>query len=168
MTSEEQALWTRVKAFELDDPHSDFTFTDRLARENSWSLEFAIRSVSEYKRFMFLICSSNHPLTPSDQVDQVWHLHLLYTQSYWQDFCKKTLNKDIHHGPTKGGNLEKVKFNDLYEATKAKYEAIFGTAPPEDIWPSSTIRFGHIKFARVSLYKNWIIPKPLFLRKWKF
>jgi len=75
-------LWNRIRRFELDDPAAAFSFTDRLARENGWPLEYALRATLEYRKFMFLLCLTEHPLTPSDQVDPVWHLHLLYTRSY--------------------------------------------------------------------------------------
>jgi len=168
MKSDEQELWKRIKDFEISDPTAEFSFTDRLARENSWTLEYSIRAFLEYKKFMFLICISEHPLTPSDQVDQVWHLHLIYTVSYWTDFCNNTLGKSIQHGPTKGGESEKAKYNNWYETTKELYETIFKKAPPEDIWPSSEVRFGMIRFSRVNLHINWVIPKPRFLLKWKF
>ncbi len=168
MKSLDRDLWEKIKDFEISDPNADFSFTDRLARENSWTLEYAISTILEYKKFMFLNCIAKHPLTPSDQVDQVWHLHLIYTESYWTDFCKNTIRKNIHHGPTKGGESEKAKYNNWYEATKELYQSTFKTDPPEDIWPSSEIRFGQIRFARVNLHSNWIMPKPRFLKKWKF
>jgi hypothetical protein len=70
MKSDDQELWERVRGFEISDPSADFSFTDRLARENSWTLEYAISTILEYKKFMFLNCISKHPLTPSDQVDR--------------------------------------------------------------------------------------------------
>src|SRR5688572_30623486 len=118
MTVEQQELWQKIDRFELDDPHVSFSFSDRLARENGWSISFSLSAIQEYKKFIFLICISDHPLTPSDQVDQVWHLHLLYTHSYWIDMCKRLLNRDIHHGPTRGGNTERAKFKSWYQETK--------------------------------------------------
>ena len=165
MTKEQEILWEKIRTFELDDPTISLTFTDRLARENGWTLEYALRTVDEYKKFMFLLCLADHPLTPSDQVDQVWHLHLLYTQSYWTDFCKETLNKQIHHGPTKGGANENSKFTDWYEKTKQLYESIFGYDTPKDIWLPSKIRFSEVNFQRVNLDGNWVIKKPTILKK---
>ena len=167
MTKDQEHLWEKVRTFRLDDPQADFSFSSRLARENNWSLEFSLRVVFEYKRFMFLICLADHPLTPSDEVDQVWHLHLLYTESYWTEFCEKTIGRKIQHGPTKGGKAEKDKFNDWYEATKDLYRQVFETDPPADIWPSKEIRFAHVHFSRVNHHKNWILPKPKFFRLWK-
>lgn len=166
MNPAEQTLWNKIQAFELDDPESSFTFTDRLARENGWSLAYSLRAVSEYKKFMFLVCASGRALTPSDQVDQVWHLHLLYTQSYWEDFCEYTLGRKIQHGPTRGGQQERDKYTDLYELTKQNYRAYFEAEPPEDIWPSGEKRFRDINFRRVSLDSNWIIPK-FFQSLWR-
>jgi hypothetical protein len=160
MKEEQIKLWHKIKSFELDDPEIDFNFTDRLARENGWTVEYAIRAIVEYKKFIFLLTISNHPLTPSDQVDQVWHLHLLYTQSYWIDFCENTIHQKIHHGPTKGGETEKNKYTDWYEKTKELYLATFNAETPKDIWPSSEIRFSEIEFVRVNTKRNWIIKKP--------
>ena len=80
MNDQQLQLWNEIKRFELDDPEISLSFTDRLARENGWTIDYSIRTIVEYKKFMFLMTIANHPLTPSDQVDQVWHLHLLYTQ----------------------------------------------------------------------------------------
>lgn len=160
MNDKQIDLWNKIKKFELDDPEVALSFTDRLARENDWTMEYAVRAILEYKKFIFLLTISKSPLTPSDQVDQVWHLHLLYTQSYWEDFCEKTINKKIHHGPTKGGNDEKDKFTNWYEKTKELYLAIFKIEIPQDIWPPSEIRFSEIEFKRVNTKRNWIIKKP--------
>jgi hypothetical protein len=163
MTIAQQVLWEKVQRFELDDPQASFTFSGRLARENGWTLDYTLRAVAEYKRFIFLMCIASHPLTPSDQVDQVWHLHLLYTESYWTDLCGHTLQRPIHHGPTKGGNKEKNKFESWYDKTLTLYAETFSAAPPADIWPEPKIRFRDTWFRRVSVTRNWIIRKPSFL-----
>ena len=160
MGHEHQILWEEIQGFELDDDSSSMTFTDRLARENGWSHDFAIRSIVEYKKFIFLICNSNQPLTPSDEVDQVWHLHLLYTHSYWKEFCGAVLKKEIHHGPTKGGQSEQHKFTNWYLRTLDLYKQHFNQTPPVDIWPPEKKRFRNINFQRVSKDAHWIIKKP--------
>lgn len=165
MTPQQENLWFQIKHFELDDPNASFTFSDRLARENGWTIEYSLRVIEEYKKFMMMICHATHPLTPSDQVDQVWHLHLLYTESYWIDFCQNILKRQIHHGPTKGGTTESSKFIDLYQKTKRLYETIFEHVPPADIWPASAIRFKKANFQRIDIENTWIINKPDFLKK---
>ncbi|MEM0576876.1 glycine-rich domain-containing protein [Flavobacterium polysaccharolyticum] len=160
MNDEQLKLWNEIKNFELDEPEASLSFTDRLARENGWTIEYSIRVIIEYKKFIFLLTIANHPVTPSDQVDQVWHLHLLYTQSYWEDFCEKIIKRKIHHGPTKGGATEKAKYTNWYEKTKELYLVTFKIQAPMDIWPTSEIRFSEIEFERVNVKRNWIIKKP--------
>ena len=164
MTAAEEDLWQKIKEFEISQAEDQFSFADRLCRENGWNYEYAIRVIYEYKKFIFLICIYNKSLTPSDQVDQVWHLHLIYTYSYWIRFCKETLKRNIHHGPTKGGKSEKDKFIDWYAMTKELYIKQFKTYPPIDIWPDSKTRFGELHFQRINLHRNWVIPK--FFKFW--
>src|SRR6478735_1062085 len=117
MTPIENELWMRIEQFELDEPGVAFKFSDRLARENGWTKAYAKRVIKEYKKFIFLCCISTHGVTPSDPVDQAWHLHLTYTRSYWIDLCKNTLNREIHHNPTKGGQKEAEKFDGFYTSS---------------------------------------------------
>lgn len=160
MTAENEILWAKLKAFELDDINAQLSFTDRLARENGWMHEFSVRAVIEYKKFMFLVRVSGQSLTPSDEIDQVWHLHLLYTYSYWKEMCTGILQKEIHHGPTRGGRAEAAKFIDAYTKTLALYKHYFEVDPPGDIWPAVHNRFRHTNFQRVNLATHWIIKKP--------
>ncbi len=133
-------LWERIRDFEMDDPEASFSFTDRLCREQGWSMQFAMRAVAEYKKFMLLIAICDHPCTPSEAVDEVWHLHLIYTRSYWKHFCGDTLGREVHHEPTKGIS-EQENFRDLYEKTQRSYTAFFLEPAPQDIWPGVEERF---------------------------
>ena len=155
------ALWQQLDAFTVDEGTVALSFIDRLARENGWSRAYTLRVMDEYKKFLYLGCVLDHPVTPSDEVDQAWHLHLTYTESYWERLCGEVLQRPFHHGPTKGGQAEGVKFVDWYERTKADYETEFGTAPPEDIWPSTEERFRKPeRFKRMDLEAHWMVPKP--------
>jgi hypothetical protein len=118
MNATQNQLWREIEALNLDDPAAQLTFTQRLARENGWTLNDARRVVNEYKKFLFLAACAGHPVTPSDAVDQAWHLHLVYTESYWTDHCREILGRPLHHGPTKGGRVERAKFYDLRRIPK--------------------------------------------------
>lgn len=152
-------VWHRIEKYDLDAVDATFPFSARLARENDWSIAYAKKVIEEYKKFMFLIKVAGHPCTPSDAVDQVWHLHLVYTRDYWQVWSKEILEQEVHHGPTKGGNKERAKFHDWYEQTKETYQRLFNQIPPPQIWPSSTIRFSEIDFRRVNTHKNFVLSK---------
>jgi hypothetical protein len=159
MNYKEQKLWEAIHEFELDDDEARFAFSDRLAKENGWSKWFALRAIEEYKKFMFLICTTGQSLSPSEEVDQVWHLHLLYTRSYWKDFCGKILKREVHHGPTRGGPDEDEKFFDWYAQTLKQYHLAFECAPPTDLWPPENKRFISSNTRWLDLEKYWAIKK---------
>ncbi|MTJ51631.1 hypothetical protein FJR38_02495 [Anabaena sp. UHCC 0253] len=160
MNLQQAELYQRLQEFSLDQKNVSFSFSQRLARENNWTILYTQRVIEEYKKFAVIAVFAGHPVTPSDQVDQVWHLHLTYTQSYWQDFCG-ILGTQLDHGPTRGGNQEYHKFNNWYLNTVASYEQFFGETPPIDIWPAPHIRFDlNANFQRVDTHKNWIVSKP--------
>ncbi|WP_298391876.1 hypothetical protein [Flavobacterium sp.] len=165
MTENEKLLWEKISQFKFNDEENDFKFSDRLARENNWSVEYSMKVIEEYKKFLFLCCITSTGVTPSDQVDQVWHLHLTYTKSYWIDLCKNTLGKEIHHNPTKGGATEAIKFDSYYSKTKEDYKTIFKTEPPIEIWPNNEVRFTDIDFKRININQNWILRKPSIQQK---
>lgn len=160
MDSQQIELYKRIQAFSLDQPNTQLSFSKRLARDNGWSLGYAHRVIEEYKKFTFLAVAAGHPVTPSDQVDQVWHLHLSYTRSYWQEFCPKVLQTPLHHDPSRGGLSEKLKLDDWYNRTLESYKQFFGQIPPIDIWSDSKDRFGRdLHFVRVNTQQNWLVPK---------
>lgn len=161
VTSDYSALSQRVQAFSLDQAGSELPFSRRVARENGWSTDYTRRVIEEYKRFAFLATVAAHPVTPSDPVDQVWHLHLTYSRFYWEDFCPNVLGKALHHEPTRGGSAEQQKFSEWYQQTLASYERLLGHLPPADIWPDPAIRFGGAQdFVRINKACYWLIPKP--------
>ncbi len=129
-------LWEKIKNFNLDDPYSSFPFSKKLSQQNNWSLSFTNKAIAEYRKFIYLCCISPTGASPSETIDEVWHLHLTYTDNYWNKFCKETLNKEIHHYPSKGGVTESEKHVNWYAATLELYESIFEMKPPQDIWPA--------------------------------
>ena len=152
-------LWQKIRDFPLDEADSRLPFTRRLARENAWSLGFAMRVVTEYRRFLYLGQRAGHTVAPSDEVDQAWHLHLIYTYSYWQELCGEVLGAPFHHGPTRGGAKESEKHHDLYALTLDSYRRLFDEEPPVDIWPSAEERFT-IDALRIRRRDVWVIRKP--------
>ncbi len=161
MTDEQRDLLTRVEGVPLDQPGVSLPFSARLARENGWSPAYATRVVAEYRRFVFLAAAAGHPVTPSEEVDQAWHLHLVYTRSYWDELCGQVLGFPLHHGPTVGGPAEGAKFTDWYQRTLESYERLFGAEPPSDIWPPPRQRFANAeRFRRVNTAEHWVVPKP--------
>lgn len=154
-------LLLRLESFEIDLQGVAFPFSARLARENGWSRSFARRVMDEYKRFVWLAMRAGHPVTPSEEVDEAWHLHMIYTRSYWEEMCGKILRKPLHHGPTAGGAAEEAKFTDWYDRTLDSYRHHLGIEPPADIWPPSEKRFTAGGVRKVDPASHWIVPKRL-------
>lgn len=153
-------LWHELQAFDLNGDAA-LPFSARLARDNGWSGEFSRRVCQEYKKFVFLAMRAGHPVTPSDEVDQAWHLHLTYTRSYWDEMCGEILGAPLHHGPTRGGKAEGRKFESWYRKTLESYREFFGEEAPRDIWPPAEIRFGEAShFRRVNTKRVWLFSKP--------
>lgn len=156
---DEAKLRERLWQLELDHDGSSLPFSRRLARDNGWSRDYADRAVEEYRRFVYLAAVAGHPVTPSDEVDQVWHLHLCYTRSYWDEMCGEILGMPLHHGPTRGGKSERAKFDDWYRCTLASYERVFGEQPPRELWPEPAERFAVRQWRRVDVGDTWLVSR---------
>ena len=159
--AERDPLYRRICAFAIDEGPAAHGFADRLADENGWPRRYTARVIAEYRKFLYLCATAGVPMTPSDQVDQAWHLHLTHTRSYWQRLCREVLPAPLHHEPTLGGCHERAKFHAWYERTLDAYRRAFGSEPPADVWPPARIRFGVDAHARrVHTRRCWVIPRP--------
>lgn len=152
-------LWNKLQKFSFDNPEAKFNFTQRLSRENGWSINYSIRVIEEYKKFLYLSYITKKSLTPSDEVDQAWHLHMVYTESYWKDMCENIFGYKFHHGPTKGGQKEGEKYNTQYNFTLDVYKQVFDYDAPVDIWPDAETRFSNIVYRRVNMHQNIVLNK---------
>ncbi len=153
-------LLRQIEEYELDDSSSEKSFSKRLSDDNGWSLPYAKRVMGEYKRFIFLGIVAGHPVTPSDEIDQAWHLHMIYTRDYWDEFCPHILGQPFHHGPSKGGKREEIKYGNWYQKTIASYEHFFHEPPPSDIWPRGPM--APRTFMRINLNDHVVIKKSDF------
>lgn len=158
----QKKLWRSLRNLYISTAGAEYTFNQRLQHENGWSEGYTERVVEEYRRFLFLCAVCTHGVTPSEQVDQVWHLHLTYTINYWDYLCANVLGFQLHHGPTKGGKTENVKYKDQYLDTLDSYKRYFDEEPPFDIWPSAQLRFQDMEFKRINLNNTYAFKKPQF------
>jgi uncharacterized protein (TIGR04222 family) len=155
--------WQRIAAHPFEDPTVGLDFCTRLAREHGWTREEARAVIEEYRRFAFLAVVAGHEVTPSDHVDEVWHLHLTYTRDYWRTWCPEVLGCELHHGPTRGGAENAARYRAQYAETLASYERVFGAPPPARWWPGTHERFrAPQRFQRVDRAQVWVIPRPRF------
>jgi uncharacterized protein (TIGR04222 family) len=165
MNANDKRLLQKLEDFTIGKADVALNFTARLARENRWDQTFASRVIREYKRFVFLVIRAGHPVTPSEEVDQAWHQHLVYSVSYWKEMCGEILNQELHHFPTEGGLAQGGKFVHQYEETLRSYERLFDEKPPGDIWPAAEERFQSTASRWIDTRKYLLVPKPGFLRR---
>lgn len=75
----------------------------RVARKSGWSMDRALAATASYREFLAK-CGAN-PLgsvrPTSQDVDEVWHTHILDTQKYEED-CQLLFGCFLHHVPTDG------------------------------------------------------------------
>jgi uncharacterized protein (TIGR04222 family) len=153
--------YQRIQSFAFDPPDAQFTFAQKLAKESEWTAEFTQRVIEEYKRFAFLAVVAGHRVAPSYAVDQAWHLHLTFTQSYWEEFCPKVLGRPLHHYPAQGGATEQAELQEWYCQTLDSYVRILGETPPADIWPPPAEHAQSTnRVVRINKAEYWLIRKP--------
>jgi hypothetical protein len=134
----QDTLWLRLQEFSLDRPNVDFPFSKKLAKEENWTLDFTQKAIEEYKKFVYLCCRLDNGASPSEIVDKVWHMHLLYTQNYWEEFCPQVLKRNLHHHPSTGGGVAKKEHEKWFSDTLVGYREIFEQEPPKNIWIMET------------------------------
>lgn len=135
-------LLQKIESFDIDGGPCASTFAMRLAKEQQWTAGYTARVIREYKRFLYLGATQG-PVTPSEVVDEAWHLHMIYTESYWTRLCGEVLGKPFHHRPGRGGSAEARKHRDQFQDTRSKYLAVFGEEPPADIWSVKLTKPGY-------------------------
>ena len=117
MTPLQIDLYQKICNFKLDNPQAIYSFSDKLAWEYQWTKIYTYRVIKEYKKFIFLAMIAKHIVSPSTDVDRVWHLHLLYTHSYQKIMGVKPMSFNT--------NI----FGGAFQATSAKLPLPFAPCP---------------------------------------
>lgn len=94
----------------------------RLVHRFGWPSRKVKMLSLEYKRFLFLIQKEGQKgpealsLSPSEQIDEFWHMHILDTKKYQED-SKKLFGNFLHHDPgnTKEFSTEHANGFDLFQ-----------------------------------------------------
>ncbi|MCC6976750.1 MAG: hypothetical protein IT343_00405 [Candidatus Melainabacteria bacterium] len=126
-------LWAKISVFSVDQKGAVYPLSARLSDEQDWTPEFTALAIEEYKRFIYLAAVAGHPVTPSHVVDEVWHMHLIYTRSYWEELGD-IIGRLIHHDPGTGGQGDQSKFLAQYHRTLDSYRKHFGEDAPDEVW----------------------------------
>jgi hypothetical protein len=128
------ALRAALTGMRIETPAPGTAFEAALAARQGWSPRFAGRVAQEYRRFLYLAAIAGVEVTPSQFVDEAWHLHLELPH-YGEILCGRILGRPLEHRPGTGTAEDDARCARQYEQTLALYERIFGEPPPDDIWP---------------------------------
>ena len=134
----------------------DFIDSHSVSKYYGWNEDYTNQVIYEYDRFM-LLRYENQNLSPSDDIDNLWHYHILDTYSYYT-YCIKKFGKIIHHNPADSLNQEARKIR--LANTHIKYFEKFGNFAFEKVWISTSKSEKPIKF-ELPKYENNINKKNL-------
>jgi len=75
---------------------------ERVMKEKRWTRRMAEVAAQYYRNFLFLSKKyGDQDFGPTEQIDEIWHAHILYTQEYHRD-CEKIFGYYLHHQPERG------------------------------------------------------------------
>jgi hypothetical protein len=96
----------------------------RLEEKVGMDASTARETFEDVKRFLYLCAIANEPLAPTEQIDEVWHNFILYTQDY-ATFCQTHFGFPIQHVPW---NNSEVADSDgsIVRRTRENAERVFG------------------------------------------
>jgi hypothetical protein len=96
--------------------------------EGEWTHLRTMQAIAQYRQFLYLIyLYPNRPLVPSQDIDRVWHHHILDTMKYSED-CQMLFGYFLHHFPYFGlrGESDQQNWQIAVEQTQALFQEHFG------------------------------------------
>lgn len=93
-----------------------------------WNREKTTQAISRYLMFLTLIyLYPNRQFVPSQEIDSVWHFHIIDTIKYAQD-CQMLFGHFIHHFPYFGNRdaADRKNLEFIFKQTQVLLEEHFG------------------------------------------
>ena len=130
-------VWDAVQALDLR------SVTAQLVTRKGWGSDRVNAAVRRYRGFLYLtLAGVVRDLCPTQDVDEVWHQHILNTQQYADD-CERLAGKFIHHVPASDADTdgESNTLEDSFFRTWVAYESEFGEPYQETIGEALLLRW---------------------------
>jgi hypothetical protein len=105
----------------------------KVAHDENLSIDEVREIAQQYKQFVYL-AGAYGDVTPTKDIDLVWHAHILDTEKY-DSFCHEVFGRKIHHLPTYSkqefgrGNFNSEAQERTYYRTIKLFEKEFGHNP---------------------------------------
>lgn len=96
-------------------------------RGSNWSMERAEKSIELYKQWLYLhIVFPGENFSPSQEIDYVWHAHILDNRKYEQD-CQVMFGQTLYHNPYAGmlGAEDEAAQQLRFNSTQARMSECF-------------------------------------------
>ncbi|MGB6296482.1 MAG: glycine-rich domain-containing protein-like [Rivularia sp. (in: cyanobacteria)] len=96
--------------------------------DEKWTFEQTHQAINRYSMFLCLIyLYPNRKLVPTQEIDRVWHHHILDTMKYAQD-CELLFGRFIHHFPYFGkrGKTDRDNLYTAFAETQTLFQEHFG------------------------------------------
>lgn len=93
-----------------------------------WKIEQVTRAIEQYRRFLFLnYLYPNQQIVPTQEIDRVWHAHILDTEKYRQD-CELLFGHFLHHYPYFGirDEADRQQLEQAFSQTQELFKSYFG------------------------------------------
>eukprot|EP00347_Sterkiella_histriomuscorum_P000096 403377199 len=116
-------------------------FIKKLMNTYFLSKDLALRYIKEYKSFLMLASVSLKQVTPSEQVDYVWHMHQSFCTKQYREDCFQVFGRLLKHCPTMGTQQDLKRFDDQYTQTLQYYKDFFEIQPDPLVWETFENRF---------------------------
>ena len=125
-----QVLSSSAQTFLQKLKQLDLGSIEKRLMESGWTRQQATLAINRYKMFLSVAYLHPHiPLVPSQEIDLVWHYHILHTRQYSQD-CQMLFGRFLHHEPDVEywHQPNPVSLNTAFAQTTALLVQYFGDA----------------------------------------
>lgn len=109
----------------------------RLITKEQWLESNAQEAVRRYKNFLTLILKyPDLRSVPTEDIDEVWHAHILHTRNYIAD-CEAIFGRYIHHSPFSTDEQAQEDLSERFNQVARLYEKEFSERYTIDLDVSS-------------------------------
>ena len=103
-----------------------------LMNSYAWTELEARQASQNYLRFLCLLkLYPDRLLIPTQDIDRVWHCHILHTRQYRQD-CQTIFGHYLDHDPKLNLRMSNRSLFAVYRQTKTLFEQHFGVSSFDD------------------------------------
>ncbi|WP_338453484.1 glycine-rich domain-containing protein [Candidatus Bealeia paramacronuclearis] len=119
---------------------------NRVRKEKHWSPRMVQVATQFYKNFLIL-CKKHEDihLSPSLQIDEIWHAHILYTQDYYE-MSEKVFGSYLHHQPIHEEESQESGAENGIQLLQRLHGEEFGAPIYDAVYSFQDLKFAFLNF----------------------